>query len=125
MEELEAKITELEGKLQMARESYKSQKTALDAANSRIKELEDELVLNGDAVDEVNNLKARLEKAKSIFNEQKGRIKTLEDTNNTLTATINALESDKASLTETVDRLNEEVNGYKAQLDRIREIVNL
>lgn len=137
MEELEKKVAELEGKLEKARTMYKEQKAELDKANAtiksyeesvspseetynqmiegykaRIKELEDEITINGSSAEEIKTLTARLEKAKNIFTEQKTKIKGLEDKVEVLSIEKSTLEATVTSLTETVTKISEIINRF-------------
>jgi len=129
MEELEAKIKELEGKIEKARTMYKEQKAELDKANARIaelesaggvpsdnsslleriKELEDEIAINGNSSEEIKTLNARLDKAKTVFAEQKSKITELK-------SLVEAKEKGLETAHDEVSRLNVELEESNAML---------
>lgn len=137
MEDDKKKIEKLEERLAKAADTFKELKVQLDEKDKenaelkvRIKELEDELTLNGSAVPELDGLRARLEKAKVIFTEQKAKITELTaevgESNKVAESLRVALaESEKqvVELTTTVsnfDQANKELRGV---IERVKEIV--
>ena len=94
------KIVKLEERLEKATVTFKEMKSQLDdkvkeneILKTRVAELEDELVINGNSKEEIEGLKARLEKAKEIFTTQKSKIVEVTELNNTHVARIIELES--------------------------------
>lgn len=132
------KILKLEERLEKAASTYKDMKVQLDdkskeneALKVRISELEDELTLNGGAVEEIENLKNRLEKAKEIFANQKTKIGELtranSDANDQLTERKSEIESLNARVSELekeVDLLTNSNGSLKEAIGRIKEIVS-
>ena len=131
------KIAKLEERLEKAAVAFKEMKSQLDdkmkeneALKTRVAELEDELTLNGGAVEEVEGLKARIEKAKEIFSTQKAKIAEVTELNNNHVIRITELENEKDKLNgeikeliKSVDILNETNEGLCDKLERIKDIV--
>ena len=85
--------------------------SALESLKQRVKELEDEIAINGNASEDIAKLQERLENAKRIFAEQKASIKeketeraackaTIADVNDTLAKTVAAKEETQAAFDE-------------------------
>ena len=125
------KIAKLEERLEKAAVTFKEMKSQLDdkiAENGelklRISELEDELTLNGGAVQEVEGLKARLEKAKEIFSTQKAKIAEVTELNNNHVTRIVELENTNKELTTELEKLNEAYEDLCNKFEQIKNIVN-
>lgn len=116
--QLDAKDTEIESLREQLSEQLgaanSSQSTTdnaeLETLKQRVKELEDEIAINGNASEDIAKLQERLENAKRIFAEQKASIKerdteiasckaTIADTNDALNKTI----EEKEELQRTFD----------------------
>lgn len=136
MAEDKDKIAKLEERLANAATTFKDMKGQLDAKEkeneelkTRVTELEDELTLNGGASKEVEDLKARLEKAKEIFTTQKNKIAELTKSNETKMVQISQFETDIAQLNAQKVELEqkistvEEVN--KALAEKITNAVSI
>jgi len=137
MTEEKDKIAKLEERLEKAAATFKEMKAKLESTEkvneglaNRVAELEDELTLNGGAVQEVEGLKGRLEKAKEIFTTQKAKIAELTEAINEKDKTIEEVRSDLDAAAKTCSELSEQINVLNAEnatlkstLDRIREIV--
>lgn len=126
------KIVKLEERLEKAASTFKEMKAQLDdkiAENGelkiRINELEDELTLNGGAVQEVEGLKGRLEKAKEIFATQKAKIAEITELNNTHVARIAELEGVNNDLTTELEKLNGAYEDLCNKFDQIRSIIEV
>ena len=132
------KIEKLEERLEKAAATFKEMKAQLDdkvkeneILKTRVTELEDELVINGNSKEEIEGLKARLEKAKEIFATQKSKIAEVTELNDGHVVRITELENEKDKLNEeikelikSVDILKETNNGLCDKLERIKDIVN-
>lgn len=112
--QLDAKDTEIESLREQLGAANSSQSTTdnaeLETLKQRVKELEDEIAINGNASEDIAKLQERLENAKRIFAEQKASIKerdteiasckaTIADTNDALNKTI----EEKEELQRTFD----------------------
>ena len=132
------KIVKLEERLEKAASTFKDMKAQLEekekeneTLKTRITELEDELTLNGGAVEEVEGLKGRLEKAKEIFATQKAKIAELTEQLSEKSKMFDDVRADLAisekqasELTEEVKALHEENDGLSSTINQIREILN-
>lgn len=131
------KITKLEERLEKAAATFKEMKGQLETKEKenedlkgRIQELEDELTLNGGAIQEVEGLKGRLEKAKEIFTTQKTKIAELNTVVEEKDQMLKEVQSDLdvaaktcSELTERVHALEDDNSNLNSILERIREIV--
>ena len=132
------KIAKLEERLDKAAATFKEMKVQLDdkvkeneTLKTRIAELEDELTLNGGAVEEVEGLKGRLEKAKEIFNVQKAKIAELNASIAEKDQTIVKVQTNLASAKEEAAELSQKIremeganNSLKGTIEQIKEIVS-
>ena len=132
-------IEKLEERLTNAAAKFKEMKCQLDDKNKeneelkiRISELEDELTLNGGAKEEVDGLKARLEKAKEIFATQKAKIAEMTEINTTRENTITELVSQKEELEASnkellakLEAVEESHDDLYTRLQKIAEIANI
>lgn len=125
------KIEKLEERLEKAASTFKEMKSQLDdkvkeneALKARVAELEDELVINGNSKEEIEGLKARLEKAKEIFSTQKAKIAEVTELNDTHVTRIVELESVNNDLTTELNNLNEAYEGLCNKFEQIKNIVN-
>lgn len=136
MAEDKDKIAKLEERLANAATTFKDMKGQLDAKEkeneelkTRVTELEDELTLNGGASKEVDDLKARLEKAKEIFTTQKNKIAELTKSNETKMVQISQFESDIAQLTAQKEEFEQKVSAVeevnKALAEKITNAVSI
>ena len=134
----EDKVTKLEERLANAASKFKEMQGELDAKNkeigvlkSRVTDLEEELTLNGGAKEEVEGLKARLEKAKEIFASQKEKIAELTEIGaareNTITELVSQkeeLEVSNKELFAKLEALEESNIDLCTKLQKIAEIIN-
>ena len=125
------KIVKLEERLEKATVTFKEMKVQLDdkikeneILKTRVAELEDELVINGNSKEEIEGLKARLEKAKEIFTTQKSKIAEVTELNNTHVARIVELESMNNDLTTELKNLNEAYEGLCNKFEQIKNVIN-
>lgn len=125
------RIAKLEERLDKAASTFKEMKAQLDdkvkeneTLKVRITELEDELTLNGGAVEEVEGLKGRLEKAKEIFATQKAKIAEITDLNDMRALRITELETTNNELTADLEKLNQAYGKLSDTISQIREILN-
>lgn len=127
-EDLEKKVADLEEKLNKARIMYKEQKEELEKTKNelkvlqnsgekddtslqkRIKELENEIIINGSSSEEIKTLNMRLDKAKEVYAAQKDEILRLN--------------AEKTELIEKNKTITEELEGQIKILDEIRTLVN-
>lgn len=132
------KIVKLEERLEKATVTFKEMKVQLDdkikeneALKTRVAELEDELVINGNSKEEIEGLKARLEKAKEIFTTQKSKIAEVTELNDGHVVRITELENEKDKLNEEIkeliksnDTLQETNKDLFDKLEKIKDIID-
>ena len=131
------KIAKLEERLEKATVTFKEMKSQLDdkmkeneTLKTRVAELEDELVINGNSKEESEGLKARLEKAKEIFTNQKSKIAEVTESNDNHVVRITELENEKDKLNEEIkeliksnDTLQETNKSLFDKLEKIKDII--
>lgn len=140
-EVLDKQIEELTERLEKATKCYKEVKAELDAKNkllvemdaatdtaelnARIKELEDEIAINGNASEEIAKLNERLDKAKQIFAEQKATIKDLKAANETLTTNFNESRTEYAAKCGELEAMKDTLNNLKKNVTtQLTELIN-
>jgi len=120
--ELKTKFDEKETLLKEAEATiaeYKSKGGVSDLALSeRVKELEAELVINGNSSEEIKALNTRLDKAKEVFAEQKAKIAEFKALNE-------KLENELKTNVEQVQKLSEELKVKQTSLNTALERVGL
>lgn len=89
----------------------------VETLKRRVTELEGELAINGDAGEELNSLRGRLEKAKEVFKNYKSQIEEYGKT-------VSELEARKSELVKEVEGLKEESAGLKEKIEKVKEIIN-
>ena len=126
------KIAKLEERLEKAASTFKDMKVQLEekekeneTLKTRITELEDELTLNGGAVQEVEGLKGRLEKAKEIFATQKAKIAEITELCNMSATRIAELEGVNSELTAELKKLNGAHEDLCNKFEQIKNIVGV
>ena len=129
--QLDAKDTEIESLREQLGAANSSQPTTdnteLETLKQRVKELEDEIAINGNASEDIAKLQERLENAKRIFAEQKASIKeqetelaackaTIADVNDTRAKTVAAKEETQAAFDEYKTNVREAVTSLANSL---------
>jgi chromosome segregation ATPase len=108
-------------KAQIAGLSAGAEQGDVASLKARISELEDELTLNGGAKEEVDGLKARLEKAKEIFATQKAKIAEMTEINAEALSQIEELKANKEELEAAKAGLEGKVDALEEQIDALEE----
>lgn len=121
IEELETYIANLEA------EPRNPQPTVdvaeLESLRQQVKDLQDELDINGNSGEEIANLNKRLDKAKEVFATQKIRIKDLEEANKTVTENLTKMEANMNNLKADYDKVTDLFNEASDKLNQIKSIL--
>lgn len=78
----------------------------IEKKNEAIKELQDEITINGNSTEEIKTLNGRLDVAKKTFAEQKGKIKSLEEMCSNFEAKNKAYKTAVSSMKEIIAGLD-------------------
>lgn len=122
IEELETYIANLEAEPTNPQPTV--DEAELQSLRQQVKDLQDELDINGNSGEEIANLNKRLDKAKEIFATQKTKIKDLENTNKTVTESLSKLEGDMNSLRADYDRITDALGDATDKLNQIKGILS-